>query len=440
MADAADGVRKYDLIPRLSPFLDRHLVLPLLEFLEGKNLYPEDEIRRAKLQLLAPTNMVDFVSDIYTSLYPGKPVPSEVTQKREEVMATLTKLLGEAAPVIELASKPDVVRSLKESGNLNKMAYLSEHHNVTDAALKAFYALAKHVYECGDYTKAGEYLTLFREMTTDVEMANNAIWGKLATNILMEQWDVALKDVAAVKEIVEARAFANPTTQLQQRTWMLHWLLPLFFNSPESRQQLLEIYQHEKTWQVVQTSCPHLLRYIIVASVISKRRFPKEIVKMVDQESYVYSDPITKFIETLYGPTDFEGAEAQLTLCASVLDNDPYLHLVKNEFLEASRLLIFELFCKLHNCIDTRLLASKLNMSHEESEKWIVNLIRGAKLDAKIDTQANQVIIGSQAPALYQQLIDRTRSLVRPLAPIPGPKKFTHRAETQKETKAVPAE
>jgi translation initiation factor 3 subunit E len=263
-------------------------------------------------------------------------------------------LQTEAAPLVELSTKVDVIKSLRETGNLNKISYLQEHHGITDATLKAFYSLAKHTYECGDYTKASEYLTLFREVSTDSELGNNAIWGKLATNILMEQWDVALKDVQQVKEIVEARAFANPTTQLQQRTWLLHWSLPIFFNSPDSRMTLLEFYHHEKTWQVVQTSCPHLLRYIIVASVISKRRFPKEIVKMVDQESYAYSDPVTKFIETLYGPSDFEGAEAQLQLCASVLDNDPYLNLVKGDFLEASRLLIFELFCKLHSCIDTR--------------------------------------------------------------------------------------
>lgn len=33
------------------------------------------------------------------------------------------------------------------------------------------------------------------------------------------------------------------------------------------------------------------------------------------------------------------------------------------------------------------MLATKLNMSSEEAEKWIVNLIRNAKLDAKIDAK-----------------------------------------------------
>lgn len=33
------------------------------------------------------------------------------------------------------------------------------------------------------------------------------------------------------------------------------------------------------------------------------------------------------------------------------------------------------------------MLADKLNMSPDDAEKWIVNLIRNARLDAKIDSQ-----------------------------------------------------
>lgn len=38
MADAAASANQWDLIPRMTPFLDRHLVLPLLEFLEDKQV------------------------------------------------------------------------------------------------------------------------------------------------------------------------------------------------------------------------------------------------------------------------------------------------------------------------------------------------------------------------------------------------------------------
>lgn len=39
-------------------------------------------------------------------------------------------------------------------------------------------------------------------------------------------------------------------------------------------------------------------------------------------------------------------------------------------------------------CIDTHsMLATKLNMTPEEAEKWIVNLIRNVRLDARIDAK-----------------------------------------------------
>ena len=47
-----------------------------------------------------------------------------------------------------------------------------------------------------------------------------------------------------------------------------------------------------------------------------------------------------------------------------------------DDFIENSRLMIFETFCRIHQCISISMLAEKLNMSTEEAERWIVNLIR----------------------------------------------------------------
>ena len=39
------------------------------------------------------------------------------------------------------------------------------------------------------------------------------------------------------------------------------------------------------------------------------------------------------------------------------------------------------------------MLADKLNMSTDEAERWIVNLIRNARLDAKIDAKEVQYMM-----------------------------------------------
>jgi translation initiation factor 3 subunit E len=46
----------------------------------------------------------------------------------------------------------------------------------------------------------------------------------------------------------------------------------------------------------------------------------------------------------------------------------------------------------------SRVLAEKLNLNYEEAERWIVNLIRGSKLDAKIDSQTGTLTMEPNHP------------------------------------------
>lgn len=57
------------------------------------------------------------------------------------------------------------------------------------------------------------------------------------------------------------------------------------------------------------------------------------------------------------------------------------------------------------------MLAEKLNMGTDEAERWIVNLIRNASLDAKIDSQKGVVVMGSQALSPYQTVSEKTKNL-----------------------------
>ncbi|KAJ8955776.1 hypothetical protein NQ317_018949 [Molorchus minor] len=50
-------------------------------------------------------------------------------------------------------------------------------------------------------------------------------------------------------------------------------------------------------------------------------------------------------------------------------------------------------------------------MNPDEAECWIVNLIRNARLDAKIDSKLGHVVMGAQPLSPYQQLIEKIDSL-----------------------------
>ena len=101
---ASSDASRYDLTSELGKHLDRHLVFPLLEFLQMRKVYPEGEILEAKIELLSKTNMIDFAADIYKSLHGAKEAPAEMTKRREEVISNLQELQQKAAKVVALAA------------------------------------------------------------------------------------------------------------------------------------------------------------------------------------------------------------------------------------------------------------------------------------------------------------------------------------------------
>lgn len=97
--------------------------------------------------------------------------------------------------------------------------------------------------------------------------------------------------------------------------------------------------------------------------------------------------------------------------CEKVLEADYFLAALKDDFVEAARIAIFETYCRLHSCIDISMLATRLSMDQAAAERWIVNLISNARLNAKIDSQLGTVVMGSQQQSPYDQLMERAQSM-----------------------------
>ena len=54
-------------------------------------------------------------------------------------------------------------------------------------------------------------------------------------------------------------------------------------------------------------------------------------------------------------------------------------------------------------------LSTRLGLNQDEGEKWIVNLIRDTRVDAKIDYQDGTVVMNHPPQSVYQQVIERTK-------------------------------
>ncbi len=167
----------------------------------------------------------------------------------------------------------------------------------------------------------------------------------------MQNWDTALEEVKRLQTFIDESTFSSSLQTLQQRTWLIHWSLFVFFNHPKGRELIIEMFLYQKQYlNAIQTTCPWILRYLSTAVIINKgnrRNVLKDLVKVIQEESYTYCDPITSFIEDLYVKFDFDGAQQKLRECETVLVNDFFLVACLEDFIENSRLgdNFLELFC-----------------------------------------------------------------------------------------------
>ncbi|KAH9841959.1 eukaryotic translation initiation factor 3 subunit 6 [Rhodofomes roseus] len=428
---------EYDLTRTIIPHCDRHLVFPLLTHIVENELFPAEQVQKAQYELAKETNMVDYAVSLFEQLYPDEAVPDEFAGKRENALSTNERLQQDAQAVLDVITNPEVAQSLRQDKNQN-LQYLKEHYNVTLEQINALYNFGQFQYSYGNYSGAADYLYHFRVLSTDPDLTMSAHWGKLASDILTGKWDVALEELNTLREAIDSRSPSVPQfasapsssitdpalTQLHSRTWLLHWSLFVYFNHPEGRTLLLETFLSPTYLNTIQTSCPWILRYLAAAAVLSRksstgalssrvRHSIREIVKVIQMEEYQYQDPTTNFLKELYVEFDFEAAQKELGRAEHVVGNDFFLTEFRDDFMDNARYLISEAYCRIHQRIDIADLSERLNLSKEDGEKWIVNLIRETRMgaDAKIDLEKNVIEIHRPALPVYQSIIEKTRGL-----------------------------
>ena len=72
------------------------------------------------------------------------------------------------------------------------------------------------------------------------------------------------------------------------------------------------------------------------------------------------------------------------------------MQIYADKFMHEARVMICEMYCTINRRVDLQMLAQKLQLTDEEAERWMVDMVRSASntattADAKIDSSAKQV-------------------------------------------------
>jgi translation initiation factor 3 subunit E len=407
----------YDLTNRIVPFFDLHLVIPLLEFVGPRKVYNEESLVETHRKLLLKTNMIDSVIETY----PDNQVPQDLLKRRDEVLQERDQLKTACDPVIEILENDDVKEMMDSArdreGNSKLFEYIEQKYEFKIEMIDSLYKYAKFQYECGNYSAASICLYYYRMLVPQQDPNYlSALYGKLASEILCQEWTHAKDDLSKLRAYIDSDPFDTELELLQHRAWLLHWALFVYFNYPKGRDEVIEMFLNQQPYlNTIQILCPHLLRYLAVAVVTSKTKQKnslKDLIKVIDVERHNYQDPVTDFLSCLYINFDFDEAQQKLRECEAVLTNDFFLTACLDDFRESARLLIFEMFCRIHQCISLEMLANRLNMAQAEAERWIVDLIRNYRIEgAKIDSQTGQVVMGAKPVSIHEQVMENTKRL-----------------------------
>eukprot|EP00003_Mantamonas_plastica_P014777 TRINITY_DN2545_c0_g1_i5.p1 TRINITY_DN2545_c0_g1~~TRINITY_DN2545_c0_g1_i5.p1 ORF type:complete len:328 (-),score=78.07 TRINITY_DN2545_c0_g1_i5:858-1841(-) len=225
---------EFDLTSTIGEFLDRHMMFPLLAFLETTEMYPAEELQAAKVSLLKDTAMLGLYSQSYEQLHGSLEGAEDVEARLTDLKTQLNNLKATAKPLLKIIDDQELMIQFENQKTFNA-EYLEENYDITETEINAMYHLAKLQYDAGKYQKAAPLLHNFTHLGKDTELIFNALWGKFACEIMTQNWDAAKNDLSALRDAIESKNWETPLEQLQQRTWLIHWSLFVFFNHPTGR-------------------------------------------------------------------------------------------------------------------------------------------------------------------------------------------------------------
>ncbi|CAD2099330.1 eukaryotic translation initiation factor 3 subunit E, putative [Plasmodium vinckei brucechwatti] len=327
--------------------------------------------------------------------------------------------------------------------------------NIDDKILK----LSRYYYQKKDYQKSKQHLLLYilniSEIIINISESpkmRTCYWGIISNIInsfflninndeylftvnddnktiikeeIINEINVCVETIIKLSQLLNKEKVTKHEIILQ-RSWLIHWSLILIFHFFMHVMYVKNIYPKNNTFSILQDwfideknlsilnlICPHIIRYYCVYAIFYRNRKDhfELILNTLNLLKSKYTDSFTSLLISIFTDYNFNLAQKCISEIGNICQSDVFLFKLKPYIEEQSRFIMFETYCRIHKSINIDMLANQVNLQRDEAEKWIVNLIRNAKLDAKIDSEKNCIEISTTLPNLYQQVIDKTQNL-----------------------------
>lgn len=437
---------EFDLTPKLTPYLDSHLVIPILNFLRSdkSNIYEKKQVLETEYNLLSASKMKDAQLDVHKLLLNGSPAtpePENITLEKNQILSELKELETKCQSILRVISDEESVKQAKEKNEFTVEFFGADtvHHLIR---------LAKLQYEIGNYKVASGYLYDLLELiqkspSTTSSSSNNSnnttttttpnlksqlpslALGKLSCEILLNNWDAVNGDLNTVKDLcLSSHHIYNAEEEQNQqkmRAFVAHWSL---FGWAFGKSNLDFWLIDHRISTIIASRCAYLCRYLIVFLCLKHNRKSflkdlKSVVKIIDQSgSALRNDPVTKFA-SLMVQAQFLDAGEQLLKMEPVLRNDFFCHGLANEMMSAARGILFEQYTKIHIRISIgkdfplRKYLFVNGETEEEEQNWIANSLRqrvGGIVGCRMDTGHKLLNITENYPNIYQVVVEQTEA------------------------------
>ena len=271
-------------------------------------------------------------------------------------------------------------------------------------------AYAFLLYETGDFSNARLFVNKLFCIVDHVQDMLKLHWGRLYLSMIQKFAELAdgtnkndtriFDELKSLRYRIENRGPESYMQIISSKCSLMHYFImnAYIFSTEVDYDYQIELFSNESYMSAILISSPHLLRYLILMLIVSKNKKKmsrytlQNLTNTYENNLCEYKDNVVDFARSLFVDFNFPGANEKIKGFQAEISQDLLMSNCVDLMIGNSKELLFEVYCGIYNSIDIDLISEYLGLSHDDSEIWIVNLIRKNNIKARFSTDDKNIL------------------------------------------------